>query len=220
MPSVKARTEQRGSYSVRVYEVEITPKMREKALDFATKLIENDDQYLRLIPKKLRESLDSETIKKIAIQRTYVGKLGEMVFSVLLTVKRIQHDVTDMFTIFPGQTNVDDFDFITPYNETVDIKTGFRPNHTRLMVNMEQFNDIPKDYYVGVKLNAVDIDPDITLVDWDSITQGTVQGYADHNYMEEKVESSNYGEGEAKALFYSRMMGIDSLLSKSWNVID
>ena len=138
MPSVKARTEQRGSYSVRVYEVEITPKMREKALDFATKLIENDDQYLRLIPKKLRESLDSETIKKIAIQRTYVGKLGEMVFSVLLTVKRIQHDVTDMFTIFPGQTNVDDFDFITPYNETVDIKTGFRPNHTRLMVNMKE----------------------------------------------------------------------------------
>ena len=38
----------------------------------------------------------------------------------------------------------------------MDIKAAFRPNHKMLVVNCQQLNRIPKDYYVGVKLNAND----------------------------------------------------------------
>lgn len=214
MSVVRKRCEKRGVYEVNVYDVEITPDMRQTALNFATKIILGGNQYSRMLPNQVRNSNDLETKQKIEIQRTYVGKLGEMVFSKLLEAMGRKHSVGNMFTIFPGETNVDDFDFINQTGETVDIKTGFRPFHSRLMVNLDQFNNIPKDYYVGVKLNAQDVDAEIKLVDWENITLGTVQGYAEHIYMKNNVKTDNFGEGDAKALSYSQLMGIDLLLSK------
>lgn len=214
MSGVECKSEQRGRISVSFYEVEITAEMRQTALNFATDIILGRNQFPRLLPNVLRNSGDLDNIQKIEIQRTYIGKLGEMVFSKLLDEMGKEHDVQDMFKIWEGQHNVDSFDFITRDGETVDVKTGFRSNHTRLMVNEEQFNNIPKKYYVGVKLNAQDINREIKLVDWESITLGIVQGYAEHRYMEENLQPIDYGEGIARALSYSFLMGINRLLSK------
>lgn len=63
-----------------------------------------------------------------------------------------------MFSIYEGQKQTDSYDFITNYNETVDIKAAFKSNHRNLVVNLEQFNNISKKFYVGVKLNAEDQD--------------------------------------------------------------
>ena len=132
----------------------------------------------------------------------------------MLTEKGKKHDVTDMFTIYEGQHNVDSYDFFTSDQDTVDVKTGFRPNHTRLLVNREQFEGNPKNYYVGVKLNAKDLDPRKKLVYWDNITTGTVKGYADYNYLNTRVAYVNYGEGDAKGVSYENLMSIDKLISK------
>ena len=63
----------------------------------------------------------------------------------LLRERGINLSSDEMFQIYEGQANTDDFDFITSDGRSVDIKTGFRSNHTRLLVNMQQFNRIPKD---------------------------------------------------------------------------
>lgn len=42
-----------------------------------------------------------------------------------------------MFIIYEGQDKVDSFDFITPTEETIDVKTGFRTIHQKLLVNLE-----------------------------------------------------------------------------------
>lgn len=211
---VVERTELRGKYGVNVYDVEITDEMRQTALEFATKIITEDNQYSRLAPEVLIESNDLDSIQKVEIQRTYVGKLGELCFSKLLTEKGKKHDVKDMFTIYEGQHNVDSYDFFTSDEKTVDVKTGFRENHTRLLVNRGQFEGSPKDYYVGVKLNARDLDPKKKLVYWDNITIGTVEGYADYSYLNTNVRYVDYGEGDAKGVSYRNLMSIDKLISK------
>ena len=49
---------------------------------------------------------------------------------------------------------MDSYDFRTLQNRTVDVKTGFSSFHTRLLVNTEQFDGTPKDYYVAVKFET------------------------------------------------------------------
>lgn len=200
---MKTFREERGTYTVNYYEVDITEDMRRKAYDFSEKIIKTKNQHERLIA--------SETVE---IQRTYAGKLGELAFNEFLKERGIPVDISDMFTIFPGQHNVDNFDFITKSNETVDVKSGFRVIHKNLLVNKEQFENIPKDYYVGVKLNAKDINSKTKEIDIHSITKAVIYGYADYNFLKNKVGYKDFGEGPAKHIEYSRLMGIDKLLLK------
>ncbi len=94
--------------------------------------------------------------KRTRFERIYVGKLGEMVVSKYLVHLDIEHDTTTMFEVFEGVENADPFDFAVPSTEeTIDVKTAYRPNHSRIMVPCGptgQWHQMPKDYYVGVKL--------------------------------------------------------------------
>lgn len=207
-------TKKRGKYDVVCYMVEITENMKTEAFDFAKTIILGDNQYSRLLPNTIRENNDVDMQQKIEIQRTYVGKLGELVFLELLNHKKIQVDTTDMFKIFEGEDNVDKFDFELPNKKTIDVKTGFRSNHTRLVINCEQFNNSPKDYYVAVKLNAHDTDYKNKLVDLDSISKGCIEGFVEYSFMKQYGNVRDLGEGKAKCLDYSRTMGINILLSK------
>ena len=204
--------EARGEYSVTCYRVEITQDMRDRALEFAKAIILSDNQYSRLLPQHVWASGDVSLRQKLEIQRTYVGKLGELVFAKLLESRGIAVDYEDMFAIYAGQQNVDAFDFKTAAGKLVDVKTGFRSNHTRLLIPEDQFQDIPKDYYVGIKLNAVDTDASEKLVDWDSITWGDVLGYADWNYLNSYVKPRDFGESPARHIPYNKLMAINRLL--------
>ncbi|MCM1101111.1 MAG: hypothetical protein NC398_06975 [Acetatifactor muris] len=208
------RTEMRGGYEVTYYTVDIDDAMKAQAMDFARKLILTDNQYSRLLPKEVREGGDQNVKAQIEIQRTYMGKLGELAFVRLLRESGRAVDVGDMFTIYEGQTHVDAFDFKTATGHSVDVKTGFRDIHKRLLVNVEQFDRIPKDYYVGVKVYALDRDPELTLVDWNQITKADIFGYAEHAYMKNYAEIRDFGEGPARWLYYNRLLGIDRLIAE------
>lgn len=207
-------TELRGKYMVDYYAVAVTQEMRMQALDFAKRIILSDNQYSRLLPQNVRTSRDVDMKQKIEIQRTYMGKLGELAFLRFLDENGIYINADGMFEIFEGQDNVDSFDFITRNDKTVDVKTGFRNIHKRLLVNVEQFDNLPKDYYVAVKLNAVDVDSRDKLVDWDDISEATIWGYAEYQFMYNYAGIKDFGEGDARWLYYNRLMGIDRLLDE------
>lgn len=204
--------EHRGKYQIACYEVSVNSDMKERALSFANGIVLSDNQYSRLLPDNIRTSKDISMQQKIEVQRTYMGKLGEMSFAMCLSEKGKQVDTDVMFEIYEGQTNVDEFDFTTRDGKSVDVKTGFRPIHKRLMINIEQFNNIPKDYYVAVKLNATDVNPWDKIVDWNSITTATILGFADHLYIEKHADIYDFGEGRARWLWYDKLMGIDNLI--------
>ncbi len=180
--------------------IDVTPDMRQQALGFAENIILGNNQFDRL----------PNTVA-VRIQRTCVGKLGELVFAQALLDRGGNVDFEPMFAIFEGQNNVDGFDFETNNNQTVDIKTGFRANHQRLMVNVQQLND-PKDYYVGIKLNAQDDNPRESIVDLDSINTATIYGYATHNTLVNTNQPQYFGEGDAYWLRYSDLRDINELL--------
>lgn len=205
--------EQRGNYTVAYYTISVSEEMKRAALDFAQRIITTDNQYSRLLPASIRRSRDADMQQKVEIQRTYMGKLGELVFLHFLEENHKQVRTDGMFDVFAGQANVDSFDFQTADGRSVDVKTGFCANHQRLLVNIEQFNNIPKDFYVAVKIDAVDVDPVYKLVDWERISTAKIVGYAEYSYMQAHAGIGNFGEGNARFLFYDRLLGIDRLLS-------
>lgn len=210
---VRRVIENRGGYNVGVYEVVVDDEMRMAALQFAKEIILSNNQYSRLLPENVRNSNNISMQQKIEIQRTYMGKLGEIVFLKLLESKGKNVDIQGMFKVYKGQKNVDSFDFKTDDGKSVDVKSGFRRIHTRLLVTIQQFDRSPKDYYVGVKLNAQDTNSEQKLVDWDNITLATVEGYAEYFYMQNHAEVRDFGEGPARWLPYNRLMGIDRLIN-------
>lgn len=212
---MRTKTIQKSSgFKTNVYYVDITDDMKEDALDFATQIIRSNNQYSRLLPMEVWESKDVAKQQRLEIQRTYAGKLAELAFADLLKEKGKYVDVTDMFTIYEGQENVDAFDFVTKDEKTVDVKAGFRDIHNLLLVNVDQFDNIPKDYYVGIKLNGVDLDSKEKIIDLQSITEAIIYGYAEYGYMLNHANCQDFGEGLARYLKYSQLMGIDKLITK------
>lgn len=201
-----------NGYQVNIYRLDVTPDMKERALDFATRIIRTNNQYSRLLPIQVWQSNDLELRQRIEIQRTYVGKLGEMAFLELLCFHGKNVNTDGMFEIYEGQENVDEFDFRTRNNNSVDVKAGFRTIHSRLLINIEQFDRIPKDYYVGVWFNGVDVDEKNKIIDLDSITEGIIHGYAEHQYLLNNAGINDFGEGPARNIPYNRLMGIDRLV--------
>lgn len=211
---MKRYMEMRGVREVAYYIVDIDNDMKRDALNFARKLILTDNQYSRLLPNYVRRDGDRNVQAQIEIQRTYMGKLGELAFVRFIRESGREIDVQGMFEVYQGQNNVDAFDFMTAAGRTVDVKTGFRDIHRRLLVNIDQFSRIPKDYYVAVKVHAADADSSRKLVDWNDITSATVFGYAEHGYMDRYAEIRDFGEGRAKWLYYNELSGIDGLMEE------
>lgn len=207
-------TEKRGNYNIACYRIDIDSDMRNAALSFAKDIILSGNQYSRLLPAQVRNSNDVSLQKKIEIQRTYIGKLGELVFVRFLQESGKTVNTDGMLEVYEGQENVDSYDFMTRRGHSVDVKTGFRNIHTRLLVNVEQFYNSPKNYYVAVKIDAADTDSSQKLVDWDCIGKASVLGYAEYNYMKEHAQVRDFSEGAAKWLFYNKLLGIDSLLNE------
>ncbi|MBQ7337932.1 MAG: hypothetical protein IJW40_05690 [Clostridia bacterium] len=205
-------TEARGNYHVAYYSVFIDQAMKLTALDFAKRIILTDNQYSRLLPTEVRNSNNVSMQQKIEIQRTYMGKLGEMAFLKFLQENHKNVNTRGMFDVFEGQQNVDSFDFITSTGKSVDVKTGFRSNHTRLLVHVDQFDHIPKDFYVAVKIDAPDVDSRNKIVDWDNLSTAYIIGYADYTYMKQYAGIHDFSEGPARWLYYNKLMGIDKLL--------
>ena len=127
---------------------------KQRCLKFAKDIIYSSNQYNRF----------SQTTQ-IQIERTYVGKLAELMFLRYLNSNSKSYDEGDMFEIFQGQQNVDSYDFITKEGYTIDIKTASKPFHKRIMVPIDQLN-VKKDIYVGIKLNFSSMNgPYINLYD-------------------------------------------------------
>ena len=178
--------------------VNITQEMIEKCYRFSSQIILGDNQYDRL-PATLYER----------IERTFVGKLAEYVFLNYLRSRGIYYNEGDMFQIFEGQQNVDGYDFRTRNGRTVDIKSASKPFHKRIMIPIDQFNNIPKDYYVGIKIHS-ELSAD-GLININSIHSATIYGYCEYTYLE-RFTTSNFGEGPCKAIQLNKLMDIERLV--------
>ena len=196
-----------------IMNVTIPPQLRQRTLEFARTIILGNNQFDRLLPDDVRRTGNLESANAVRIQRTYVGKIGEVAFAQALINRGVQVDFEPMFEIFEGQSNVDGFDFETADNQTVDIKTGFRANHSRLMVNLQQMNE-PKDFYVGVKLNIIDPDLKQKIINVSDTQSATIYGYATGDVLVNTNTPRNFGEGDARWLMYSNLMDINELLAQ------
>lgn len=208
-------TEKRGFYKrdYNCYIIKVTDDMKKTAFEFAETIILGNNQYNRLLPGNIKDNLDIAYEEKIRIQRTFVGKIGELAFCELLRNKQKIFSTKGMFEIFEGQENVDDFDFITKDSKLVDIKTGFLSNHKNLLVNEEQFSGKPKDYYVGIKLECREEDIHRKLINLETVEYAKILGYAEYSYLD-KVAPKSFGEGLARFHPYSKLLGIDKLIDK------
>lgn len=158
--------------------VNITQEMIEKCYRFSSQIILGDNQFDRL-----PATLD------VRVERTFVGKLAEYVFLNYLRSEGIYYDEGDMFEIFEGQQNVDGYDFKTKDGEKIDIKSASRTDHHMIMAPIDQFIRMPKDYYVGIKINTgVNKDTPIPI---DNIKTATIYGYCTYKYLAGKP-TKNY----------------------------
>lgn len=190
------------------YIINVDNTIKKCCWDFAQKIIGTNNQYDRMLPANISNQEEKNLIR---IQRTYVGKIAEYAFLKCLNKFKKNIQVDNMLDIYEGQNNVDDYDFMTLYNETVDIKAAFRTNHKNLVVNLEQLRNIPKNFYVGVKLNAKD--HNYNLIDPCSITTAEICGYCDNKYLNSRP-TFNLGEAACKAVRLDKLIGIDSLIQR------
>ena len=176
--------------------IEISEEMRYKAYDFSTEIIMQNNQYDRMCPSDIRNINDKNIIR---INRTYVGKLAELCFNEYLIANNIFVNIDDMFSIFNGQENVDDFDFCLPNGNTIDIKTAVFNNHRNLVVPIDQFINIPKSYYVGIKLECPIGKNDYRLIKRDTFKKAFVRGFCTYDELK-KQKTINLGEFDCKAI--------------------
>ncbi|MDN3015800.1 hypothetical protein PH210_06215 [Paenibacillus sp. BSR1-1] len=177
--------------------IKIDQEMVQRCLNFANTIILTNNQFRRI----------DDTIEQ-RIERTFVGKLAELAFLELLHQNNIEYPEGDMFTIYQGENNVDHFDFITNNGFTVDVKSASKPFHSRIMIPIDQFNRIPKHFYVGVKLNGT-VSNDKILTN--TITRAEIYGYCTYQALQQ-TPTENYGALDCKAINLNNLHPIKYLL--------
>lgn len=176
---------------------QITLQEKNRCLKFAKEIIQSGNQFNRFNKNEITQ-----------INRTYVGKLAEYVFLNFLNDNGIEYEEGDMFEIFEGQQNADNYDFVTINNKSIDIKTASLPFHKKIMIPSSQFH-LRKDYYVGIKLNFKNISgKNINPMDIDNCQ---ICGYIDRSVMENQP-TQYFGEGNCKAYSLKNLKPINNLL--------
>ena len=173
----------------------VSQQQKDRCYEFATEIIEGENQFNRF-----------RQTSSIQIQRTYIGKLAELLFREYLESRGIDIPIGDMFTIFPGQENVDGYDFLLPNGEVIDIKTASKSFHSRIMVPIDQFAS-RKDYYVGIKLNFHS-----NVFNYNNIDSADIYGYVTRETME-RQPTQNFGEGFCKSYLLDRLIDIEPLIT-------
>lgn len=176
----------------------ISPQQIVRCLAFATKIIEDNNQYNRFKQNNATQ-----------INRTYIGKLAELIFYDYLVDQGIAVQEGDMFQIFPGAENADGSDFTLPNGKTIDIKTASLAFHKRIMVPISQFH-LKKDYYVGIRLFFDTVGNSRTIRP-ESITRAVIHGYATRQALENRP-TEHFGEGPCKAVLLTSLMPIEGLV--------
>ncbi|MDY0138714.1 MAG: hypothetical protein RBR50_03350 [Candidatus Izemoplasmatales bacterium] len=193
-----------------VYNIDITRNMIDECLNFAHEIILGRNQYDRMMPVYAQGNTDLQI--RIRIMRTFVGKLGELCFSKFLHDRNIEHSTDGMFDIYEGQANIDEFDFVTLDRRTIDIKTAVFSNHTRLVVPLDQLLNIPKDFYVGIKL-TINLDDNLyENLDPYSIDNAVLWGYCTYADLENS-SIQHLGEYPCKYISSRQLRNIDELIS-------
>lgn len=177
--------------------LQVTEEERNRCFEFATNIINGGNQFNRF-----QQNLE------VQINRTYIGKLAEYVFLHYLHHNGKVYNEGDMFQIFQGAENADQYDFITRGGETVDIKTASLPFHSRIMAPIDQFH-LAKSYYVGMKLN---FEVNGKTIVPNSIKDCELKGYVNRATMETQL-TSNFGEGDCKAYSLNLLSPIEPLLN-------
>ena len=188
--------------------IHITKEMKELAYQFSTDIIMQNNQYDRMRPVNIVNINERNTIR---INRTYVGKLAELCFNEYLLNNDISVNIKDMFTIFEGQENVDDFDFYLPDGRTIDIKAAVFNNHRNLVVPIDQFINTPKNFYVGVKFNCPIKKNDYRLINKDTFSTANIIGFCNYNELK-KRRTINLGEFDCKAILLNELTNIKMLI--------
>lgn len=133
------------------------------------------------------------------IDRIFYGKIGEIAFLKYLQENHITPQVDGMFEVYDGETNVDEFDFITETGESIDVKTAYKRFHIRILIPYDQFEGgRAKDFYVGTK----------TLDDGHTVD---VIGFISKEDLEDNG-SRDFGEGRAYWQFLNRLRPIVQIL--------
>ncbi|SHF98032.1 hypothetical protein [Ornithinibacillus halophilus] len=183
-----------------VIRIPVNQQMINDCFNFATTIINGNNQYNRI-----------PTTASTRIERTFVGKLAELAFLNYLNNNGKNYPMGTMFQIFQGQQNTDGYDFITRIGqESVDVKSASKPNHSRIMIPIDQFQNIPKDYYVGVRINAeVDNNNNILI---NTINSADIFGYCTYQELADNpTEDFGY---PCKAMYLNQLTDIQQLLNK------
>jgi hypothetical protein len=177
--------------------IQISESDKVRCLKFAQDIINSSNQFNRFSKTKTKQ-----------IERTYIGKLAELMFLKLLKSNSIPYDEGDMFEIFEGQQKADSYDFITRDGYTIDIKTASKPFHSRIMVPLDQLH-VKKDIYVGIKLNFISSNSyDLSLAD---IYDCKIFGYIKYQNLIAKP-TYNFGEGLCKSIMLNELRPVQRLL--------
>jgi hypothetical protein len=154
-----------------MYEVRITPEMKEQALNFAKEKVESGTAYARTeeiympvgdaeIPYLGLDDKTAEWLKKMAskkrnqIAHWFVGKVGEHAGQEAFKILDIEHECIDKWKVVVDPHFGDKCDTQiyprTPEAATVNFRTGWLPKHRLILVPPDMK---PSDYYVGIKLD-------------------------------------------------------------------
>ena len=157
-----------------MYEVQITPEMKEKAMGFAREKVESGTAYPRTerqyvpvgdvdIPDLGVDKETEQWLRKLdrpiknQIAHWYVGKVAEQIGQKVLETLKIPHKCPDKWRVVVDSYFKDTADVIiypnTPKEKKVNFRAGWRAFHTRLIVPPDMYRNQPSDFYVGVRLD-------------------------------------------------------------------
>ena len=198
-----------------MYEIQITPEMKTKALDFAREKVESGTAYARTeeryapisdadIPYLGLDDKSEQWLKKVdrktknQIAHWYVGKVGEEVGQEVLATLDIPHECPDKWKVVADPHFRDKTDALiypnTPKESKVNFRAGWRTNHKRLIVPPDMYRNQPSDFYIGMRLDLPE-------------NKVYVYGYA----VRDDLEWADYLPLPAYAIFYDELKDLSEL---------